>query len=133
MSLRSDYLALQYLDAMDMALEVCDAMDVPAETVLEGLRTFPGVPGRGEVSVEKGVRYLRDRNPGVSHMSVERTLSCLKEMGALDDAVLIIDPVSRKVCAKYGVPMVITDGKGSEDDVPEGKTMVIRMFKEGYQ
>ena len=29
--------------------------------------------------------------------------------------------------------MVITDGKGSEDDVPEGKTMVIRMFKEGYQ
>ena len=77
-SLRSDYLALQYLDAMDMALEVCDAMDVPAETVLEGLRTFPGVPGRGEVSVEKGVRYLRDRNSGVSHMSVERTLSCLK-------------------------------------------------------
>ena len=144
-SLRSDYLALQYLDAMDMALEVCDAMDVPAETVREGLRTFPGVPGRGEVSVEKGVRYLRDRNPGVSHMSVERTLSCLKEMGALDDAVLIIDSVSRKVCdkmdkdligedaAKDGGPMVITDGKGSEDDVPEGKTMVIRMFKEGYQ
>lgn len=143
--LRSDYLALQYLDAMDMALEVCEAMEVPAETVLEGLSTFPGVPGRGEVSVENGVRYLRDRNPGVSHMSVERTLSCLKEMGALDDAVLIIDPVSRKVCdkmdrdliaevaAKYGVPMVVTDGKGSAEDVPEGRSMVIRMFKEGYQ
>ncbi len=143
--LGSGYLALQYLDAMDMALEICDAMDVPAETVLEGLRTFPGVPGRGEVSVEKGVRYLRDRNPGISHMSVERTLSCLKEMDALDNAVLVIDPVSRKVCdkmdkdligevaAKYGVPMVVTDGKGSEEDVPEGKTMVIRMFKEGYQ
>lgn len=143
--LRSDYLALQYLDAMDMALEICDAMDVPAETVLEGLRTFPGVPGRGEVSVENGVSYLRDRNPGVSHMSVERTLSCLKEMGALDNAVLIIDPVSRKVCdkmdrdligevaARYGIPMVVTDGKGSAEDVPEGKTMVVRMFKEGYQ
>ncbi len=143
--LRPDYLALQYLDAMDMALEICDAMDVPAETVLEGLRTFPGVPGRGEVSVEGGVRYLRDRNPGVSHMSVERTFSCLKEMGALDDAVLIIDPVSRKVCdkmdkdliadvaAKYGVPMIVTDGKGSAEDVPEGMKTVIRMFKEGYQ
>lgn len=143
--LKGTYLALQYLDAMSMALEICDAMDVPADAVLGGLSTFAGVPGRGEITSENGVTYLRDRNPGISHMSVERTLSCLRRMDALDDAVLIVDPVSRKVCDKmdkdliqgvadrYGVPLVITDGTGKEPEVPEGKRMVIRLIKEGYQ
>ena len=143
--LSGDYLALQYLDAMSMALEFCDAMDIPAETVLKALSTFKGVPGRGEISVENGINYLKERNPGISHMSVERTLSCLKQMNALDDAVLVIDPVSKKVCDKmdkdligevagrYGVQLLITDGLGGEPEIPAGKRTVIRMIKEGYQ
>jgi len=144
-TLGGGYLALQYLDAMSMALAVCDVMDVPTDAVLRGLASFPGVPGRGQVSVEGGVRCLRDRNPGVSHLSVERTLACLQEMDALRDAVLVVDPVSRKVCDKldkdligavavrYGVPLMITDGSGAEPAVPAGKTTVIRLIKEGYQ
>ncbi len=143
--LENGYLALQYLDAMDMALEICDAMDIPAETVIEGLSTFKGVTGRGQLSVEGGVRVVRDRNPGISHMSVERTLSCLKEMGALDGAVLIIDPVSKKVCdkmdkdqisavaEKYGVGFMVTDGSGKAPKFPEDAKTVIYMVKEGYQ
>ncbi|MCQ2085688.1 MAG: coenzyme F430 synthase, partial [archaeon] len=139
------YLALQYLDAMSMALEFCAEMKIPAETVLSALVTFNGVPGRGEISYENGVSYLRERNPGISHMSVERTLSCLQRMNALENSILIIDPVSKKVCdkmdkdligavaEKYGVPLMITDGTGKEPEVPAGKTTVIRMIKEGYQ
>ncbi len=139
------YLALQYLDAMSMALEFCDAMDIPAEAVLDGLRSFNGVPGRGEITVKDGVSILRERNPGISHMSVERTLLCLKTMHALDDAILIIDPVSKKVCdkmdkdligkvaEKYGVELRITDGLGGVPEIPEGRKTVILMTKEGYQ
>ncbi|MCQ2079077.1 MAG: coenzyme F430 synthase [archaeon] len=143
--LSGDYLALQYLDAISMALEFCDEMDVPVDAVLQGLSTFKGVPGRGEISEENGVRCLRDRNPGISHMSVERTLSCLKRMNALEDAVLVIDPVSKKVCDKmdkdliaevasrYGVPMLVTDGMGNEPEIPSDRKTIIRMIKEGYQ
>lgn len=91
------------------------------------------------------MKYLRDRNPGVSHMSVERTLSCLKQMDVLENAVMIVDPVSRKVCDKmdkdlikqvadrYGVEMIITDGSGKPPEVPSGRSVVIMMTKEGYQ
>jgi len=143
--LKGTYLALQYLDAMDMALDICDAMDIPAELVLVGLSSFGGVPGRGAISIENGIRCVRDRNPGISHMSVERTLRCLREMDALGDAVLIVDPVSKKVCDKmdkdlirstassFGVDTLFTDGNGIEPELPPGKTTVIRMIKEGYQ
>lgn len=144
-TLPGTYLALQYLDAMDLALAVCDAMDVPVEAVLRGLASFPGVPGRGQLSVENGVRWLRDRNPGVSHLSAERTLACLQVMGALDGAVLVIDPQSRKVCdkldrdliaavaAKYGVPLLITDGAGNAPALPADAKAVVWLTKEGYQ
>lgn len=143
--LDASYLSLQYLDAMDAALEICDAMGVPEDVVLGALRTFKGVPGRGEVSVEGGVRWLRERNPGISHMSVARTLECLRRMNALDNAVLVIDPVSIKVCDKldkdlikevadsYGVEFVLARGDGTEPEIPEGRSTVIRMVKEGYQ
>lgn len=143
--LRGDYLALQYLESMDMALEICDVIGVPKDVVLNALRTFPGVPGRGQISVESGVRYLRDRNPGISHMSVDWTLSCLKRMNVLDNAVLIIDPVSRKVCdkmdkdaigkvaEKYGVPLIIAPGTGERPEIPKDAETVIEMVKEGYQ
>ncbi|AGI48237.1 UDP-N-acetylmuramoylalanine-D-glutamate ligase [Thermoplasmatales archaeon BRNA1] len=143
--LKGTYLALQYLDAMSMAMEICDVMDIPQDIVLGALASFPGVPGRGQISVEDGVRIVKDRNPGISHMSVERTLSCLKEMGALDGAVLIVDPVSKKVCDKmdsdlisgvasrYGVDIIITDGSGEEPEIPKDRKTVVMMVKEGYQ
>jgi len=143
-TLRADYLALQYLRSFDLALEICDAMDVPAEAVIAAMESFPGVPGRGEVSVKDGVRYLKDRNPGISHMSIDYLLSCLKQMDVLGNAVIMMDPVNRKVCdkldkdeigevcARYGVPIVLTQ-PGEEQKVPEGKDTVICMVKEGYQ
>jgi len=144
-SLDGSYLGMQYIEAMDMALQVCEVMDIPADAVIESISTFKGVPGRGEIRNENGVRYVLERNPGISHMSVERTLKTLKDLDALDDAVVIIDPVSKKVCdkldrdliegvvRKYGVDLIVTPGDGTEPDVPAGAKTVIRMIKEGYQ
>jgi len=143
--LKGNYLALQYIEAMDMALEVCDAMDIPADAVLKALSEFEGVPGRGEVRDMNGVRYIVERNPGISHMSVERTLKTLKAMGILEDALVIIDPVSKKVCDKldrdlieevvrnYGAGLIVTPGDGTEPAIPSGVKTVVRMTKEGYQ
>ncbi|MBR6214615.1 MAG: coenzyme F430 synthase [Candidatus Methanomethylophilaceae archaeon] len=144
-SLKGNYLALQYIEAMDMALEVCDAMDIPADIVLKALSDFEGVPGRGEIRDMDGVRYIVERNPGISHMSVERTLKTLQAMNILNDALVIIDPVSKKVCDKldrdlieevvrrYGAKLIVTPGDGTEPDIPDGVKTVVRMTKEGYQ
>ncbi len=144
-SLKGNYLALQYIEAMDMALEVCDAMDIPDDVVLKALSDFEGVPGRGEIHDMDGVKYIVERNPGISHMSVERTLKTLQAMNILNDALVIIDPVSKKVCDKldrdlieevvrrYGAKLIVTPGDGTEPDIPEGVKTVVRMTKEGYQ
>ena len=145
MELDGTYLGLQYIEAIDMALEVCDAMDIPQDAVFRALSTFKGVPGRGEVHCKGGTRFVLERNPGISHMSVRRTLETLKTMGCLDDAIVVIDPVSKKVCDKldrdliegvvreFGVDLMITSGDGTEPVIPSGKGTVIRMIKEGYQ
>ena len=138
-------LGLQYIEALEMALEVCDAMDIPAEDVRKGLESFSGVPGRGEYFVKDGRGCVLERNPGISHMSVRRTLETLRTMGALDGAMVVIDPVSKKVCDKldrdliedvvreFGVPLIVTPGDGTEPDIPESVKLVVRMIKEGYQ
>ena len=103
------------------------------------------MPGRGEIVREGDVTVIRERNPGISHISIERTLSCLKMMDALDCSMIILDPVSRKVCDKmdraqiedvvsgYGVPMVITDGDGRRPEVPSDVRHLIEFVKEAYQ
>ena len=132
-------------EQMDLALEVCHVMGIPKESVIRSLETFRGVPGRGEI-VRDGDRVtIRERNPGISHISIERTLSCLKEMDALDGAMILLDPISRKVCDKmdraeiekvvssYGVPMMITEGDGNRPDIPSDVRLLIEFVKEAYQ
>jgi len=141
--LNKDYLSLQYLPAIDTVLEICEAMDIPTEDVLEGLRTFKGVPGRGETHMENGIWHIRERNPGISHISIGMTLECLKNMDALDNAAVIIDPVNKKVCdkmdmatisgtvSKYGVKMFVTDQE-KYPDVSEF-SVIVEFIKEGFQ
>lgn len=143
--LRGDYLALQYLPAMGMAASVCESMGIPEDAVIQAIESFAGVPGRGEISQENGVWKVTERNPGISHISIGRTLATLKEMHALDGAFAIVDPVSKKVCDKmdsaqikdvldsYNVKYAFTDGMGSEPEVPKDAKTVIRFVKEGFQ
>ena len=143
--LDGSYVSTEYLEAMDLALEVCHRMGIPRESVVRSLETFRGVPGRGEILKEGGRTVIRERNPGISHLSIGRTLKCLKEMDALDSAMIILDPVSKKVCDKmdtdeirkvvdsYGVPMVVTKGDGVRPDVPSDVGLLLEFVKEGYQ
>ena len=62
-----------------------------------------------------------------------------------DNAVLLVDPVSKKVCdkmdkglisdvaLKYGVSMEILDRGEIRPEYVEGKKTVIHLVKEGYQ
>ncbi len=143
--LSGDYLSLNYIDAMEMALEICRCVGVRRESVLKALTDFRGVPGRGEIREENGVRHIIERNPGISPVSVDWTLSVLDRMGTLGNAVMIVDPVSKKVCDKmrregiqevadcHGVQAIFTEGDGTRPDVPEGKDTVIEFIKEGFQ
>ena len=139
------YISIQYIQAMDLALEVCHVMGIPRESVIRSLETFRGVPGRGEIVGDGDRVIIRERNPGISHISIERTLSCLKRMDALDGAMILLDPISRKVCDKmdrteiekvvssYGVPMVITEGDGNRPEIPSDVKLLIEFVKEAYQ
>lgn len=139
------YISIQYIQAMDLALEVCHVMGISRDSVLRSLETFRGVPGRGEIVRDGDVTVIRERNPGISHISIERTLSCLRRMDALDGAMILLDPISRKVCDKmdreeigrvvsgYGVPMVITEGDGNRPDIPSDVKLLIEFVKEAYQ
>ncbi|MGN1045333.1 MAG: coenzyme F430 synthase [Candidatus Methanomethylophilaceae archaeon] len=143
--LDGSYLSLQYLQAMDMAMTVCSHLHVHPSSVSKALSSFRGVPGRGEISERDGTWYVTERNPGISHISVNRTMECLKEMGALGNAFVIVDPVSKKVCDKmkahlirhvldlYETEYVFTDGVNNDVAIPEGKDTVIRFVKEGFQ
>lgn len=144
-TLDGSYISTEYINAMDLALEVCHRMGVPRESVLRSLETFKGVPGRGEILNEGGRTVVRERNPGISHISIGRTLGFLEQMGALDGAMVVLDPVSRKVCDKmdkdmiakvveaYGVPMVMTDGDGNRPTIPSDVRLVVEFVKEAYQ
>ena len=144
-TLDSGYMSLQYIPSFDIVLKICETMDIPVDTVIDGIRTFKGVPGRGEISKEGNRWLIRDRNPGISHMSIDMTLSCLKQLGCLEKALAVIDPVSKKVCdkmdvdqmravaAKYNVPVEITDGCGSRPTIPDDTKVVIEFIKEGFQ
>lgn len=143
--LDGSYVSTEYLQAMDAALEICSFMDIPRDIVLRSLETFRGVPGRGEILNENGMTVVRERNPGISHLSVARTMQCLHDMHALDGALVLLDPVSRKVCDKmdadeitrvvngYGVPIMITEGNGERPGIPSGTKLLIELIKEGYQ
>lgn len=142
--LKKSYLALEYIDAMEMALEVCERMGIPESYVKDGLSSFIGVPGRGEISLSDGRWTVTERNPGISADSVERTFSTLKEMNSLNCAVAVLNPVNKKVCCKidvdaikkvaaeYNVIMFITDGSGTMPAIPESTGPVIIFVKEGY-
>lgn len=139
------YVQTGYLEAMDLALEVCRVMGVPRESVLRSLETFKGIPGRGEIARDGGTVVVRERNPGISRLSVERTMRCLDEMHALNGAVAVLDPVSRKVCDKmdadgireavgrYGVPLYVTAGDGTRPEIPSDARLLVEFIKEGYQ
>jgi sirohydrochlorin ferrochelatase len=142
--LGGSFLAIQYLLSIDAALKVCELMDIPADDVRNALGTFRGVPGRGEVSQSGGVWKVNERNPGISHLSIDMTMRCLKEMDALDGCLAVVDPVSRRVCdkmhpelirsvlEKYGVEYVITDGNGGAVDT-SGHKAVVTFVKEAWQ
>ncbi len=138
------FLGLEYIHAIDAALTICEQMHIDNDTVIDALSTFRGIPGRGEISKEDNMWVVTERNPGISHISIDSTLSTLKRMDALDGLTVILDPVNRRVCDKldidqikdvidrYGVRLILL-----KDDknvvIPDGTKVILKLIKEGFQ
>lgn len=142
--LKGSYLALEYLDAVEMVVKVCEKMNISKLFLQKGLSSFEGVPGRGEVFFNDGKWTVKERNPGISERSVERTYATLDRMNSLTGAIAVLDPVNKKVCSKmdsnaikkisqeYGIQLIITDGSGIIPELPRSEGPTIFFIKEGY-
>lgn len=142
-SLKGSYIPLQYIETIEAAVEVCVAMKIPHEDVINALESFEGVPGRGELMFINGRWNVKERNPGISYVSISHTLDVLEKMDIRNYHV-IIDPVNRKVCEKMdtekiskmlserGATYSIAEN-GEHSEVPKDTTVVIEFVKEGYQ
>jgi len=133
--LESGYLALSYLDAFDMALSICDAMDIPQEDVLNALGSFKGAPGRGEIIEDEGSFVISECNSGVTCATLGLTLSDLKEMGVTDAVIEIGDPFDRS-CGTLDSEEVAAMARGYGASVvqkaPSDVGVVVRVVKEPY-
>jgi len=140
LSLPGSYLHLQYMDTIEAVLEACLEAGIPAEQVVKGLETFNGVPGRGELRYSERGWEIIDRNPGISNISVARTLDILETMGVIEDVLVILDPVNRKVCEKMDAEEIrdMSERKGTGfciagEHMPKDRSIILRLIKEGYQ
>ena len=138
------FLGLEYIHAIDAALTICEQMHIPKDVMIDALTSFRGIPGRGEISKNDDMWIVTERNPGISHISIDSTLSTLKRMDALDGLTVILDPANRRVCDKldidqirevidrYDVRLILL-----KDDrsivIPNGTKIVLRLIKEGFQ
>ncbi|MDR1404042.1 MAG: coenzyme F430 synthase [Candidatus Methanoplasma sp.] len=142
LELPGKYLHLQYIETIEAVLEACFEMDIPTEQVIDGLKTFEGVPGRGELRHSDMGWEIIDRNPGISHMSVNKMLDTLGRMGLLTETLMILDPADRKICEKTDPERIkrMTEEKGAEfrlagdgNEQSAGRYITVRLIKEGYQ
>lgn len=144
LSFGKGFLGMEYIHAIEAALTICEQMDIPSDAVFGSIESFEGVPGRGEL-VRRGDGWtVIERNPGISHISVESTLGCLEDMGVTGVSVYL-DPVNRRVCDKLDRPLIekaveshggtlhITDGCDHEIVIPDDVPVALVLIKEGYQ
>ncbi|MDR1954692.1 MAG: coenzyme F430 synthase [Candidatus Methanoplasma sp.] len=142
LELQGSYLHLQYTDTIEAVLEACHEMGIPADQVVKGLETFSGVPGRGELKHSDKGWEITDRNPGISHMSVAKTLDTLEKMGIVGDTLVVLDPVDRMVCEKMDTERIrgIVEKKGArfclagdDEGASADSTVTLRLIKERYR
>lgn len=135
--LEPGYLALSYLDAFDMALSICDAMDIPQEDVLNAIGSFKGAPGRGEVVCEDDSFVVSECNSGVTCATLGLVLSDLKDMG-VKDVVIELGDASDRSCGILDPEEVAAMARGYGASVVQGKApadaaAVARAVREPYR
>lgn len=93
-----EFLLPSYLLPLGAALSAIRCYGVNMNHAVDAFQGFTGVPGRGEVYREGDTWVIRDRNPGVSGVSLEYNLSNLEDHYGVEEVGLVIEPVSRRVC-----------------------------------
>jgi len=96
-------LAPSYSTALASGLAAAAAMGIDMSKAVSSLSAFKGVPGRGEVTRERGGFLIRERNPGVSAASIDWNIGILERQYAQEDIGIALDPVNLKVCEKLDI------------------------------
>jgi hypothetical protein len=96
-------LAPSYSTALASGLAAALAMGVDMERAVSSLATFNGVPGRADVTRERGRFLIRERNPGVSAGSIDWNINVLEHYYSQTDIGVAIDPVNVKICEKLNM------------------------------
>jgi coenzyme F430 synthetase len=99
-NLPGSYLAPSYATAFASALAAAAGLGANMKAAVSSLETFKGVPGRGEVTRERGAFVIRERNPGVSAASIGWNVDVLERYYGQNDIGVALDPVNIKVCEK---------------------------------
>jgi UDP-N-acetylmuramyl pentapeptide synthase len=96
-------LAPSYATALASGLAAAGAMGQDMERAVRSLSSFKGVPGRGEVSRERGGFFIQERNPGVSAGSIDWNVGVLERYYGQEDIGIALDPVNIKVCERLDI------------------------------
>jgi hypothetical protein len=96
-------LAPSYSTALASGLAAAGAKGLDMGRAVRSLSSFKGVPGRGEVTRERGGFLIRERNPGVSAGSIDWNVGVLERYYCQEDIGIALDPVNMKVCEKLDI------------------------------
>ncbi len=123
--LPGSFLAPAYSTAFASSVAAAIAFGSSEKDVVSSLKSFDGVPGRGEVT-KVGEGYLvMDRNPGVSSSSIGWDLHVLHDHYGENDIGVVIDPVSPKVCEKLDLS-AIKGVLSRSSNIVKGSYMIVR-------
>ncbi len=146
-SLSPSYIPQASKGAYEAVLAIAELLEIERDVLIEAIKGFEGVPGRGEVTRNGDGFLIRERNPGISHVSIGHLLSTLSNFMDVKDAAVIMVPATRKVCEKmdmdtikdvvgsYGAYLHVTDegSPQSYDEILRNHSLTFLFQKEAYQ
>ena len=145
--LSNKFLSSAFLQSIEIAATAAALLGIPEEGIVKSLETFPGVPGRCEIHPRNGGFLIVEKNPGISHLSIEHVLSNLSKHTRGAEITVLITPATKKVCEKmemepikkvvkdYGANLMIIPPK-TENDYDllfQEHKIVVHFQKEAYQ
>jgi len=145
--LSANFLSTAFLQSIEIASAAANLLGVPEKTIVNSLETFSGVPGRCEIHRKNDGYLLLEKNPGISHISIEHVLRILAEHTDGANVAVLITPATKKVCEKMEmdfIKQIVDDFHGDllisppgtdigYDELFQKYPMVAHFQKEAYQ
>lgn len=145
--LSANFLTTAFLQSIEIASTAANLLGVPEKSIVNSIETFSGVPGRCEIHRKNDGYLLLEKNPGISHLSIEHVLSFLAKHTDGANIAVLITPATKKVCEKMELDLIkpiVDDHHGdliisapgidiNYDELFQNYPIVAHFQKEAYQ